>query len=146
MICVNTRVRKFSEMVPFSGWGSDLSRSEIRVHSKTFRTCMLTYVFTWVTPPGSINSVGSSKFLFYISNCILSIFKQLLVQMLTDHVPLNGWFLVTQTIKGGIYQFMIWWYNTPIALFWTENNAPFWRSITSVCHFWGKHTAPKYCC
>ncbi len=34
-----------------------------------------------------------------------NIFKQLLVQTLTDHVPLNGWFLVAQTIN------LLWEYN-----------------------------------
>ncbi len=39
----------------------------------------------------------------YISNSILNIFKQLLVETLTDHVPLNGWFLMTQTINMECY-------------------------------------------
>ncbi len=46
-----------------------------------------------------VASINSIAFLFYVSNYILNISKQLLVQTLTDHVPLNGCFLLRQPIK-----------------------------------------------
>ncbi len=53
-LCVNLQVRKFPERLPFLEWGSDLSRSEIRVcflaelgNKGTFFCIDILYVFCW---------------------------------------------------------------------------------------------------
>ena len=44
-------------------------------------------------------STAFTSIVAYVSNYILNISKQLSMQTLMEHVPLNGWFLLRQPIK-----------------------------------------------